>query len=101
MTPTVLVYGEDKFQPEEYLGAYNSSPLNDFICNYCDNTGYGLSSDIYSGEHHSVIPAAAVEPAVFNPMEAIHETAASIDVLRLFATNARSGKYDIRGDITK
>ena len=105
MTPTVMVYGENKYQPEEYVGAYHTRPLNDFVCNYCDNHGYSRPSSYLDFQHqepNDVLQAAApVEAAPFDPMSAIHETVASIDVLRHFANSARNGRYDIRADITK
>lgn len=39
-SPTVLVYGRDKANPEEYLGDYTHEDLSGHICKVCDAAGF-------------------------------------------------------------
>ena len=42
-TPTVFVYGRNKYAPQVYAGDYSSNSLNSYICDLCDRDGYGIS----------------------------------------------------------
>ena len=42
-TPSVLLYGQDKYAPSVYDGDFTVSHLNDYICGYCDDYGFGES----------------------------------------------------------
>jgi len=42
-TPTVLVYGRNKWAPQVYAGDYSVGSLNSYICDYCDREGYGIA----------------------------------------------------------
>ena len=50
-TPTVYLYGEDKYHPVEYVGDYKFDSLVDYICGYCDDHGFGVIVDdgLYGG----------------------------------------------------
>ena len=39
-TPSVLVYGNDKTNPTEYLGDYEEQPISEHVCTYCDDNGF-------------------------------------------------------------
>ncbi len=47
MTPTVLVYGKDKYHPTEYIGDYKTASMNKYICQKCDREGYGFNAKNY------------------------------------------------------
>lgn len=40
-TPTIFLYGQDKYAPVLYDGDYTVDHLNSYICGYCDEWGYG------------------------------------------------------------
>ena len=42
-TPTVFVYGRNKWAPQVYAGDYSVNSLNSYICDYCDNEGFGIA----------------------------------------------------------
>ena len=46
-TPTIYLYGRDTYAPTLYYGDYTVDSLNDYICGYCDDYGYGVVVDDY------------------------------------------------------
>ena len=46
-TPTIFLYGDDKYSPVLYDGDYKFDSLNSWICGYCDDHGYGIIADDY------------------------------------------------------
>jgi len=41
-TPIIYLYGQDKYAPTLYYGDYTVDSLNDYICGYCDDYGFGV-----------------------------------------------------------
>lgn len=40
-TPTIFLYGKDKYAPTQYEGDLSIEHLNEFICGFCDKQGFG------------------------------------------------------------
>ena len=40
-TPTIMIYGRDKSQPEQYTKSKFAFKLNEYLESYCDKYGYG------------------------------------------------------------
>ena len=51
-TPTIYLYGQDKYAPTLSYGDYTVNSLNDYICGYCDDYGYGIVSDYGYGDSY-------------------------------------------------
>jgi len=47
-TPSILIYGREKVDPDLYTGKLLAYPLNSYIKNYCNNFGYKINSTIVS-----------------------------------------------------
>mmetsp|Transcript_5876 Transcript_5876/g.7101 ORF Transcript_5876/g.7101 Transcript_5876/m.7101 type:complete len:136 (-) Transcript_5876:1067-1474(-) len=58
-TPTVLLYGEDKWAPEEYSGDYTSPSLNSETCSFCDTQGFGIGELLKEEKSKAALEAEA------------------------------------------
>ena len=83
-TPTVLVYGQDKYAPVEYEGDYKFATLEKYVTGYCDQHGYGHSGASHGSAHGNG--------------DYLHQGAGNLSQLRSIGQAALDGKYNLKGD---